>query len=1121
MGKRLLVLLLISVLVAPGFFVLVQPMPESVSPRFISSVLDENSTLNYTIYANHVTNGLLVALNSFTGKWNSHPSVYGNLIQLSVPKADSSYAGSYLSTLSKIYGLSFFAYNRSLNFSPQSTFISTSSQSPAPSDYLPSTIYKAYNYSLADSKNIYGNGSTIVIIDAYGDPSLRYDLAVFDNLSGLPPVYIKIDYLNKTPLQYNRSWALETAMDVEWAHASAPGARIILVVSQNAGNGLEDAVSYAVSNDLGNVISLSWGAAETSLVAQVGLSGIYTLADVYTQAYQKGITVLAASGDNGAYDSTASLAVNFPASDPYVTGVGGTSLFKYQSRFEENGWGGTTTSGTFGSGGGYSSVFSTQQWESAPGFTGGLRGVPDVSAIADKYTGVLVVYGGNAYQAGGTSLSTPIWGGVIARLDQYAGHPLGFANPLLYQIARTNLYNSSYNTILKGTNGFYNVTTGWNPVTGLGSPDVSGLMKAYSSLNSPYGFTVSALNAYNTTSISSTVTLNASSSDMRYNGTTFYFDSFYHNSTNYLRYGIAANSSGIFSLLTVANGLEKYSSSSTLSSYPFPSSTFNISIQWNGYSLTVSAGSYSRIYNLFIPFLGSALPGIGTEIIGSSTNTSSFLEGSFSNLEIRESGVLRSLNSYNETHFSGISGESTYSSISGLVSNDTVVVKRLNRQINGIQQGSFTPLPEITYMLSYLNPVKLTFSVVGNKTTSVTSWEFNGTHIAGDNATVVHSGYYKITALTAHGSISRTVFIQNTTISTLKLTNPISAFQSTVTVTVNHFSSLNSVFIGKVTLKYTSIQGENVLTVRSHGYYSYSASTLSQASLSYTMEPINPTLTLYVSPGVANVTAGITVMHGSRGVYKSQVNPGPLELKVSSQGYKNYTEQLYLNPGKNATKNIHLVPMNMAGLQKLSGFVRDGAFYYGLAGVMVKAGNSTISYTNSTGNFTLFLPTGNNTVDFSLPIYNNTSEQINLSANRSITVDLYAEGLNSVPFYSISIHYAFPLLFFFLYLSWSSQSSVSTYQVYYSTTPGFNTYKEVNVTGGQNYAILNVYPTRTYYVQVFGYSSLGKIVSSNEIVVSGTNLVNLFVNSLIVAGIAVYAAVAVRYTKKAFSRKRI
>lgn len=1119
MGRKLLVFLIMALLTAPVFVILSSDVqPQAYSP-YVSPTTGNLKLVNFTVYAEHVTPSFVATLDSYSNSVGVKAAVFGNLIHLDVPGYAKNSTISFLNSISSTYSLKYFISSESPVFTPYSSFISQASNSPSPSAYLPSSIYKAYNYSGANNRNLMGNGTTIVIIDAFGDPYLSYDLSAFDNLTGLPPIILTEHYLNKTPLQYNKSWALETAMDVEWAHASAPGAHIVLVIAQNANSGLEDAVSYAVTNKLGNIMSLSWGAAESALITQIGASGIATLSQVYIQAYHEGISVFAASGDSGSNDGTSTATVNFPASSPFVTGVGGTSLLSNNNGYEEEGWGGSTTAGTFGSGGGYSKIFQTPYWQSAPGFSGSFRGVPDVAAIADKYTGVLVIYKGNAYQAGGTSLATPIWAGVIARLDQYANHKFGFINPLLYQIARTNLYNKSFNTLSKGSNGIYNVTAGWNPVTGLGSPNVGGLLQAYTEISAPYGFNVLQSGAYNTTYIKSHIAINNNSSQLNNNGTQFYFLTMNRNSSSYLKFGIALNSSGIYAYLNINNGSESFISSHLLMKNE-TSASLNVSMAWKGNSLTVKAGNYQRIYNIFIPFIGSSLPGAGAEIKGSTTNITNVQNVTFSNIILNLSGTMENVSNLVESHYSGVTGEPLYSSLSGKVVNGTITVLSSGKEINGQVMGNSSTLPEITYLKNYANPVKLHLEISANSSYSVNSWIFNGTSLPGNTVLVNTSGFYTIEAKLNQGNISREVFIESLKESNITISDPVRDARANLTIIINHFSEIRTSFAGNKTINYASINGTNSLFLKANGYSGASLQTAPSTSLVYTLIPIKPVLTVYVSPGIATVTADSKVIHGYRGLFSSEVNAGNITLNVNSTGFTNFSKKLFLLPGHNLTENIQLTPVNPSGLFEVKGHVRDALFYFGLKGVEVSEFNRTITYTNSTGNFEVYLPAGNHTLYFSLPLYNNTSDSVDLISNSSFTVDMFAAGLSSFPYYSIHLQYALPLLFFMLYLSWSSQSAVSKYTVYYSTSQNFNTYNSANISGNQNYAIFYIYPVKTYYVQIFGYSASGAIVSSNEVVVAGGSVLNLVLNSVMAAGLGIYIAVAASYMKKAFGKKK-
>ncbi len=191
---------------------------------------------------------------------------------------------------------------------------------------------------------ITGAGQTIVIVDSFGSPTIRHDLAEFDTGNGLPaPPSFNIITPEGAPPKYNDGngtmggWALETSLDVEMAHAMAPGANILLVetpVAETVGlDGfpqIENAIRYVVEHHLGNVITQSFGAAEQTFTG--GAGQIKSLEYAYQDAANNGVTVLASSGDQGPTSAMANgnyfdkPVVNWPASDPLVTGVGGTQL---------------------------------------------------------------------------------------------------------------------------------------------------------------------------------------------------------------------------------------------------------------------------------------------------------------------------------------------------------------------------------------------------------------------------------------------------------------------------------------------------------------------------------------------------------------------------------------------------------------------------------------------------------------------------------------------------------------------------------------------------------------------------------------------------------------------------
>jgi subtilase family serine protease len=358
----------------------------------------------------------------------------------------------------------------------------------------------AYGVQSLIERGFTGKGQTIVDIVSYGSPTLQQDMDIFDKQFGLPPITIKVI----APLGVARStnqdmagWAGETELDVQIIHAVAPGANIVVLTSpvdETEGTiGLPQFLQleqYALTHHLGNIISQSWGASEVTLKDAAGQQEIHQWDAFLKQATtQQGITFFASSGDNGATDYVDLKATklspmpttSFPADDPWVTSVGGTSLQSNGTAFQEIAWD--------RSGGGFSSFFTTPAYQQAlPASVQNQlkqrRGVPDVAGDADPRTG-LAIYTSGWELGGGTSASAPLWAAFMAIADQMAGHPLGFINPALYKLATSSSYTQDFHDITVGNNNVYVNNTlvqgypavqGWDPVTGLGTPDAEKLL---------------------------------------------------------------------------------------------------------------------------------------------------------------------------------------------------------------------------------------------------------------------------------------------------------------------------------------------------------------------------------------------------------------------------------------------------------------------------------------------------------------------------------------------------------------------------------------------------------------------------------------------------------------------
>jgi len=318
-----------------------------------------------------------------------------------------------------------------------------------PTGYTPAQMRHAYGLDQLDTT---GQGQLIAIVDAYGSPTMQADLDTFCATLGIPSTTIQVYYPQGQPVA-NSGWATETSLDVEWAHAIAPGATIVLVASQsNSDADLFAAVDYAVN--LGATqVSMSWGGPEFSTEMS---------SDFHFNV--PGVTFFVSSGDNGA-------GVSYPSSSPYVVAVGGTTLNLDSSGniTSETGWSGS---------GGGPSVYETAPSYQAGWWNGTMRGVPDVAYDADPATGVPVYMTGPGWQqVGGTSMSAPQWAALSALANSLRQQSVNSAPGVCYSLATAN-YAAYYHDIISGSNGAYSAGPGYDLVTGLGTPVANNLVIA-------------------------------------------------------------------------------------------------------------------------------------------------------------------------------------------------------------------------------------------------------------------------------------------------------------------------------------------------------------------------------------------------------------------------------------------------------------------------------------------------------------------------------------------------------------------------------------------------------------------------------------------------------------------
>jgi subtilase family serine protease len=413
--------------------------------------------------------------------------------------------------------------------------------------FTPVAMQNSYNLSPLYMAGSTGKGKTIAVIDSFGSATIANDLNNFSTQFGLPhlcgeagvtctsgmPTFTILQVQgspppnppppnNGTGQESHNLWAVEVSLDVEWAHAIAPEANIILVTVPTAEvlgvqgfSQMMNAVQYVVDHKLADVISMSLGAGEGTFS---GTTSLLNLRQALIDAQANNVTVLASSGDGGTSNAlkeptkTPNLipypSVEWPASDPLVTAVGGTylctdpvtgtsvdsvdppSVCQANPGVREVGW--------IDSGGGYSILFPRPAFQStlppgstyvgssvgAPGPNSQMRGVPDIAFQASARTGTLVYDSGEGgwFIVGGTSCSAPQWAGLIAIADQIKGSDLGYINPALYQIANNPAkYATDFYDVTVGNNQTtsipgYSASTGWDAVTGLGTPNAANLL---------------------------------------------------------------------------------------------------------------------------------------------------------------------------------------------------------------------------------------------------------------------------------------------------------------------------------------------------------------------------------------------------------------------------------------------------------------------------------------------------------------------------------------------------------------------------------------------------------------------------------------------------------------------
>jgi subtilase family serine protease len=372
--------------------------------------------------------------------------------------------------------------------------------------YDPTELREAYDVP----SSLDGAGQTIVIVDAYGDPAIESDLAAFDSLFNLPaPPSFTIYHGSATQtagIHDASGWAGETALDVEWAHAIAPKANLVLVEApSSSGNAINTVERQILPKYPGAILSQSFGLQESAIKGGGNNTQVQQAHKNYELFASLGDTIIASAGDFGASNATDVNSPQYPASDPLVTGIGGTEGNPYPlglcpsasvadaihdvcSYHGEQVWNESDPdilSSPAATGGAPSLIWPTPSYQAGLGLSS--RGVPDVAYNAAVNGGVLVALEGNFFLFGGTSCGSPQWAGIFALADQAraAAHESGIGDPhgALYSIFHSGRYGADFHDVTVGNNTLagaplagFAAKSGYDLTTGIGTPKVANLI---------------------------------------------------------------------------------------------------------------------------------------------------------------------------------------------------------------------------------------------------------------------------------------------------------------------------------------------------------------------------------------------------------------------------------------------------------------------------------------------------------------------------------------------------------------------------------------------------------------------------------------------------------------------
>ncbi|GAC1401993.1 MAG: hypothetical protein NVSMB49_17430 [Ktedonobacteraceae bacterium] len=364
----------------------------------------------------------------------------------------------------------------------------------------PTDLLGAYDGNPLQQAGIKGNNQTVAVFEL--DGYQQSDITQYEqtyNLGNPSITNVLVDGYDGSA----GAGAIEVELDIEVVAAMAPAASQIVYEGPNSTQGVNDTYNKIVTDNKAQITTISWGECET----QSGAAELQTLDGIFKQGAAQGISLFAASGDSGAYDcNDTNLAVDSPAGDPYIIGVGGTNLQTSGGAYgSESVWSNPTDTQRSpkgaGGGGGISGTFAQPTWQVGPGvknqYSNGNREVPDVSADADPATGYdvycTVTAAGcpptGSITVGGTSAAAPLWAGSMAMINNYLQSQnkslAGFISPKLYGLANSQQQYAPFHDVTSGNNLYYPATAGYDEGSGIGTPDIYNIARDLAGGNVP------------------------------------------------------------------------------------------------------------------------------------------------------------------------------------------------------------------------------------------------------------------------------------------------------------------------------------------------------------------------------------------------------------------------------------------------------------------------------------------------------------------------------------------------------------------------------------------------------------------------------------------------------------